>query len=275
MKKITKIFILLFAASLLIFLWSFFIEPNIIKIEDIVLGFDDLPEGMENIKIAHISDIHSKKCGRREEKILQKLKETGADFIFITGDIVDWSDKDFASCLWFWKGISASFPNKVFGVYGNHDHKNSGFKKLKTFLQESGIIILTNESGRIFTSAEDYFFLIGVDDPHLGFDKIEEAMIDVEENSFKILLAHSPEILRKMGSQKTELVLVGHTHGGQIDIPFLIDFFLPLKYDKQYKKGLFEQGLGYMYVNRGIGTTFLPLRLNSFPEIALITFIER
>jgi predicted MPP superfamily phosphohydrolase len=63
---------------------------------------------------------------------------------------------------------------------------------------------------------------------------------------------------------------VGHTHGGQLNIPFLSNFFLPVKYDKKYKKGIFKEDSKYLYVNRGVGESDLPIRFNSFPEITLI-----
>ncbi len=95
-------------------------------------------------------------------------------------------------------------------------------------------------------------------------------MAGIETGEPKILLAHSPEIFRKVKGRDIDLVLVGHTHGGQINIPFITNLFLPLKYDKKYKNGLFRVNSTYLYVNRGTGTTFLPIRFNSFPEIALI-----
>jgi len=95
-------------------------------------------------------------------------------------------------------------------------------------------------------------------------------MKNLKKDVPKILLAHSPEIFRKVKNKKIDLVLVGHTHGCQINIPFLCDFIVPLKYDKQYKRGLFKENGVYMYVNKGIGETFLPVRFNSPPEITLI-----
>ncbi len=114
--------------------------------------------------------------------------------------------------------------------------------------------------------------MIGVDDPHSGYDNIDKAVAEVEGNSFKVLLAHSPEIFRKITGKKINLVLAGHTHGCQVGIPLLCDLFLPLNYDKKYKKGLFEENSTYLYVSRGVGTTIVPFRLNALPEITIINF---
>jgi len=249
-------------------IWGFFIEPKMIKIEEISLRIKDLPPSFQNLKILHLSDFHSKNFGKKEEKTLEILNQLNPDFVFITGDIIDWTTRDFESCQRFWKELSKNYQGQIFGVYGNHDHRNRNFKILDNLFKESQIEILNNESRKI-TKNEDFIYLIGVDDPHLGYDNLEKAMEKVKNDAPKILLAHSPEIFRKV--KNIDLVLVGHTHGGQINIPVLVDFIIPLKYDKKYKRGLFLENSTYLYVSRGIGETFLPIRINSFPEITLIT----
>ena len=254
-------------------IWGVFIEPNRIKVEKLSLKIKDLPSSFENLKILHLSDFHSCDFGQKEKKILKILSQLSPDFIFITGDIVDWSTRDFESCRKFWKELSKNYQGRTFGVYGNHDHRNKNFRDLDAFLKESKIEILNNES-RIIEKGEDFIYLIGVDDPHLGYDNIENAMKGIESNTSKILLAHSPEIFRKIKEKDINLVLAGHTHGGQINIPFFSYFVLPLKYDKKYKSGLFEENSTYLYVSRGIGETVLPIRINAFPEVTLITLLK-
>lgn len=265
-------------------IWGVFIEPNHIKVEKLSLEIKDLPPSFENLKILHLSDFHSRGFGQKEKKILEILSQLSPDFIFITGDIVDWSTRDFESCRKFWKELSKNYQGRIFAVYGNHDHRNKNFRDLDAFLKESKIEILNNESRKI-EKGEDFIYLIGVDDSHLGYDNIENAMKGIKSNASKILLAHSPEIFRKIkdlpanrlepqgdwqAGKDINLVLAGHTHGGQINIPFFSYFVLPLKYDKKYKSGLFEENLIYLYVSRGIGETVLPIRVNAFPEVALI-----
>jgi len=258
-----------------LFIWGFLIEPNAIKIENVSFEIKDLPSNFEDIKIVQLSDLHSRSFGKREEKVLEILSKIQPDFIFITGDIVDWTTKDIDSCQIFWQELSRNYQGRIFGVYGNHEHKNPRFNKVKAQIEESGIHILNNEARDIHIG-EDTLCLIGVDDPHLGFDDINQAMAQTGKScALKILLAHSPEVFRNVKEMDIDLVLVGHTHGGQINIPFVVDFFLPLNYDKKYKEGMFYEDPTYLYVNRGIGTTFLPLRFNAPPEITLIRFIDK
>lgn len=241
-----------------------------IKIERLSLTINNLPNNFKSFKIAHISDIHSKDYGEKEKKALEYLKQEKPDYIFITGDIVDWTTKNITACQGFWQDLAKAFPGKVFAVWGNHDHRNTRFKSIEGAVKESGIQVLENEARKIEINGE-FIYLIGSDDPHENYDNIEKIADTLKGNSVKILIAHSPEIFRKIKDKDIDLTLVGHTHGGQVDIPYLVDLVLPLKYDKKYKKGLFQEGSSYMYVNRGVGETFLPLRFNAPPEIAFIT----
>jgi len=264
----------LIVLMILVGFWGFFIEPRMIKVEKISLGIENLPSSFKNVKILQLSDFHSKNFGEKERKVLKLAAELKPDFIFITGDIVDWTTQDLESCREFWKELSKDYRGRIFGVYGNHEHRNKNFGNLSGFFEESGIEILINESKEI-ERGEDFIYLVGVDDPHMNYDDVQKALENVKDDAPKILLAHSPEIFGKIKGENINLVLVGHTHGCQINIPVLCDLILPLKYDKQYKDGLFLENSTYMYINRGIGETFLPIRFNSFPEITLIKLISK
>jgi len=265
-----SIFILILIFFLILAgIWGFFIEPKKIKTEKISFKIKNLPSPFKGFKIVHLSDFHSSKFGQKENKVLKILNKLKADLILITGDVIGRRTKDLESCQKFWKELSKNYTGKIFGVYGNHDHRNRKFGELTELLRENKIDFLDNASRKIEKDGES-IYLLGVDDPHLGYDDIEKVMEGLAENVPKILLAHSPEIFRKIKEKNIDLVLVGHTHGGQIDIPFLSNFALPLKYDKKYKKGFFKEGFTFLYVNRGIGETFCPIRINAFPEITLI-----
>ncbi|HDZ54207.1 hypothetical protein LCGC14_0160390 [marine sediment metagenome] len=256
-------------------------QSKTIKIERFSIEIKNLPPSFRGVKIAHLSDLHSKNFSEKENKVLEILQSLNPDFIFITGDFINETTKDLESCQNFWKKLSESYSKKVFGVLGNHDHYHPQFKIINNLLEESGIKILENEAV-ILRRNEDFIhpirklsisngvYLIGVDDPHEGYDDVEKAMAGIEAGASKILIAHSPEIFRKVKGKGVDLVLVGHTHGGQINIPFITNLLLPLKYDKKYKSGLFEENSTFLYVSRGIGTTLLPIRFNAPPEIALI-----
>ena len=277
-RKIKKLFLILaFLISLTALLWySLIFEPNNIQVEKINIAIENLPESFDGAKIVHLTDFHSKNFGEREKKVLEILEDINPDFIFITGDFIDYRTKDINSCQEFWRKLSNQHQGKTFGVLGNHEHwiKSPDISAIKKLLEEGGISILNNENRKIF-QGNKYIYLLGVDDPDSKKDDLPKAMIGAEENIPKILLAHSPDIVDNLRGEKVDLILVGHTHGGQIRIPFVKPFWVPPKNRGKYASGLFEIGKTILYVNRGIGMAALPVRFNCPPEIAVIELKKR
>jgi predicted MPP superfamily phosphohydrolase len=288
-----KIILIIFLLGVLIFgYYVVFFEPNNIQIERQVVALKNLPQSFDGIKIVHLSDFHSWRFGSREKRVLKILEEINPDFIFITGDFVDpvakaITDRDLNSVKIFWQRLGEKYRNRIFTVLGNHDTEI-----IKKYLKESGIFVLDNESKKLFFG-NNFIHLIGVDDPWTGRDDLARAMDPVrnrisngvegvEKNKLKILLAHAAEIIDQAIEERMDLVLVGHTHGGQVNIPFLGELIQPLsEYGQKYTSGLFKidptpldnkhlTGYTYLYVNRGIGTSFWPIRFNCPPEITLI-----
>ena len=274
-KKRNLFWILFFLVSSAILSWySFIFEPNNIQIEKINIKIESLPESFEGIKIVHLTDLHSFGFNKREKMVLEMVDQLDPDFVFITGDFVDHKTQDINSCQEFWQELGEKYQGKIFGVLGNHEYKNENADNnlLKNLLEESKIVILDNENQKIF-QVDEYIYLVGVDDPHTGNDDLKKATTDIEKDIPKILLAHSPDIINDpdgLKKEKIDLILVGHTHGGQIKIPFLRSFWVPTKNYGKYASGLFEIDNSYLYVNRGIGLSVLPIRFNCSPEIALI-----
>lgn len=266
-------------------------EPNNIKIERYVVAIKNLPQSFDGVKIVHLSDFHSLWFGSREKRVLQMLEELEPDFIFITGDFVDpitkiVTDRNLRSVKIFWQELGRKYQGRIFGVLGNHDTII-----VKNYLEKSGITILDNENRRIWIGQEFIYpvrdsgnknegqkehisngvYLIGVDDPWTGRDNLVQAMEGIENDIPKILLAHAAEIIDKAVEKRIDLVLVGHTHGGQINFPVLGRLIQPLsEYGRKYLSGLFKMNSTYLYANRGIGTSVIPVRFNCPPEITLI-----
>jgi len=275
-NKKRKLFLaMVFLISVAALCWySFLFEPNNIKIKRITVEIKNLPKLFDKTKIVQLTDFHSHNFGKREKEVLEIVGRLNPDFIFITGDFVDQTTEDIDSCQEFWQELSKQRQGKIFGVLGNHEYwnRNINSNSLKNLLEESGIIILSNENKKI-SKDDEYFYLIGVDDPSTGNDDLKKSNERDRKNIPKILLAHSPDIINDLDSlekEKIDLILAGHTHGGQVKIPFLRPFWTPTKNRGKYASGLFKIGSIYLYVNRGIGTTVLPIRFNCPPEIAVI-----
>ena len=242
------------------------IELTEIETNTLEIKLQNLPLWVEKESFVHISDIHFRHFSKREKQLLEKLKEINPDYIFITGDFIDWTTRNWSSLEEFLDAL-VKIPKKgIYFVFGNHEHRNRRLNEFIKILDRKNIQVINNQS--VFLEG---VYLIGVDDPHLGFDRLNKAIENVDMKMPKILLAHSPEIFRKVNF-KNVLVLAGHTHGGQINLPFISNLILPLKYDRKYKSGFFGEDYKWLYVNKGIGWTFLPFRFNAKPEIAVIKF---
>lgn len=248
--------------------YSAFIEPRSIKKEKIAIPLKDVSSQISQMVFVQISDVHFKKSSLKAKKLIKILEEISPDYLFITGDLIDRKTKNLKDFQEFILKLAKIPKNPPLMVLGNHEHTNPKINEFLKIIEQSGIKILFNQKILL----KDKIVLIGLDDPHTHHDNIEK-ILPVSEDVPKIILAHSPEIFRKI-DLKNGIVFCGHTHGGQIDIPFFTKLILPLSYDKNYKKGLFSKDSLFMYVNRGIGETFLPLRFNSPPEITIIKFLQ-
>ena len=249
-------------------------EPNNLQVEMHTITLKNLPQSFDGAKIVHLTDLHSYWFGSREKRVLKILKDLEPDFVFITGDFIDpitelITDRDLSAVRVFWQELGKRYQDRIFGVLGNHDPR-----KAKDYLEQGGVRVLDNENQKIFIGDES-IYLIGVDDPATGRANLAKAMQGTENNVSKILLAHGPEIMAQKPEKKgIDLILVGHTHGGQINIPVLRRALKPIKplskWGRQYLAGLFEINSTYLYVNRGVGASLIPIRFNCPPEIAVI-----
>jgi len=262
----------------LIFLYGYLVEPYSPELVQKTLSYQDLPYSLDNLKIIDLSDFHCRGFTLRERKLVETIEREKPDFVFFTGDFLE-RDQWLSSCEnLIWQIFQKN--QNFFGVFGNHDHQtNTPIQKLEEDFEERGITILINESQELKFKGNS-FYLIGVDDPYLHYDNLKLALKDVKEDKFKILLSHSPAIFlenQKLIQDNTiNLILSGHTHGGQVNIPFFTNFFISLWLGGKYTAGLFKENGTFIYVNRGIGTfNLFPVRLNCPPEITLITLKRR
>ncbi len=219
------------------------------------------------IKIAHLSDLHTYGIGRLEKKMLSILAQEKPDLIVITGDLIS-ADDGYEGCHEVLKTLDA--PLGVWVVVGNHENWTSQkvrktYGKFQNYYESAGVNFLFNSSKKI----RDDLWIMGLDDASTGRPDINTALVGVPETAYKITLFHSPAYFDETAG-KSNLVFAGHTHGGQVRVPFMKPFWLP-KGCNEYDKGWFERNGSKMYVSRGLGTSIHPIRFNCRPEIAIIT----
>lgn len=256
---------------LLIFLLSiygFFIEPNRLVVTNYKIQDRDL----NGIKVVFAGDFHIKpNQQKRLDRIIEIINKQSPDIVLSTGDYVSghteestMSPDKIAKCL--------GRVNSNYGFYttlGNHDGWY-GAEAIETFLENNGIKVLNNENVKLNINGKE-FYIIGVEDLSTGDANLYKAIGVVDKPS--ILLTHSPDIFPKV-PKSINLTLAGHTHGGQIRIPFYGAIFTASEFQDRYVQGLIIENDKKLITTRGIGVSILPIRFNCVPEIVVIEFIE-
>ncbi len=242
----------------------YFYELDWVRVERVVLKG---PEKAGGFRIVQLSDLHIHGLGFREERALKALRKLKPDLLVITGDFID-EPGGLRPMLSFVEEACMNRP--TYGVLGNWDHwvKDRGGpsgEELAGMLCGHGVKILINEAEPV----RDGIVLVGVDDPHTMRDDVEKALGQVGSSEFKIMLAHSPEVVPKVKG-RVSLLLAGHTHGGQVCLPMVGPLYVPSRLGKKYLSGLYRASGTTVYVNRGLGWSIMPVRVNCRPEITVI-----
>ena len=249
------------------------LAPKKIDISNIQLNITALSARFDRFKILHISDIHPGAFTRYDylKAVVSMANTLNPDIVVITGDF---SDIDINEFTWSAE-LLATLQNKygIYGVLGNHDMWNQPEKIVST-LADKGITILRNTAIPLQIQGET-IYLVGVDDWKMGSPDLDTAMKSVPKDAKTILLSHNPDIISKKGSHNIDLVLAGHIHGGQWRFPLIGYPRIPSMYGLKHFVGLTYADKTRIYTNKGIGSTFIPFRINCPPEIALMTLRAR
>jgi predicted MPP superfamily phosphohydrolase len=255
------------------------IEPRLLKINKHVISHVDIPKSFDGFKIVQFSDTH---LGfhydlKQFKKMLSKISSLNPDIIFFTGDLMDAPNEypfseDIVPLL---KNLKAPFGK--YSIYGNHDHGGYGSDIYKKIMDLADFKLLLNDSDQIQLLDGSSIYVMGIDDAMLGKPNFEAAIENVPVGKYKILLSHAPDLADSAVDFGIQLQLSGHSHGGQIQIPFVGALITP-PFAKKYREGFYELKTETpltLYVNRGIGTTRLPFRFLSKPELSLFTLISK
>jgi predicted MPP superfamily phosphohydrolase len=233
----------------------------------------DLPEIFDGFKIVQLSDFHrSRWIGEnhiREAGDIARSLEP--DMVVFTGDMVTGSAGQIWSCLDAIGYIPS--PWGTFGVLGNHDWW-SGERVIRDALETVGVTVLSNTSIRI-GSRGSHIWLLGVEDLWSRRASLAAANSGVDDNAPRILLCHNPDILPSAARRNMDLVISGHTHGGQVCIPGVGPLMLPIQGSRKLASGLHNYGKTQIYVSRGIGMVSPPVRICCPPEVNLIRLQRR
>jgi uncharacterized protein len=246
---------------------AFLLEPDWIEVVRTVEYVPTLRSSAPDLLLVHLSDTHVTRLGRRERRALAIINAAQPDLIVITGDLTHHgSDPGVVEA--FLSGLHARSGN--FLVWGNHDHRQGVADDWgPAAARRAGFTLLTNGNRRIDTPA-GRIAIAGLDDPVTGHDNLKAAMAGVPRRDFCILLSHSPEVARDLGNWDIDMVLAGHTHGGQVRLPWVGALWVPAG-TRPYIEGWYDVGGARLHVSQGLGWSYLPVRFFCRPRIDLIT----
>ncbi|MBU4540184.1 metallophosphoesterase [uncultured Acetobacterium sp.] len=253
------------------YLYARYVEPNLLMVNREKLENSKLEAPL---KIVFFGDTHIGEFNDHDQldRIIEKINAENADLVIFTGDLIGSTGKFSVDP----DAISQSLAriNATYGkvaVTGNHEYALFRKYNYENLMRAAGFTVLINDWLDI---SELNVRLLGLDDAFRG-DPDLNLTDEVLVGSYNILLTHEPDIVDEMDINAVELVLAGHTHGGQISLPYLTEKILPT-YGKKYVQGLFaigSQGQTDLFVTKGTGMTKLPFRFMNVPEIVAIEIV--
>jgi uncharacterized protein len=275
LKKIAGIFMTAIGLGSGGYFYAHKIEPEMLDIQRHKISHPLIPTSFNEIKIVQFSDTHLgfQYTLTQLKELMKKINSIRPDLIFFTGDLMDEPNKytDSAKIIPLLQKLEARLGK--FSIYGNHDHGGYGSDIYKNLMMQSGFTLLQNDYQKIQLPDSSSIYVIGIDDAMLGRPDIALPLRNVPPEAYKILLSHAPDLAEPASHMNIQLQLSGHSHGGQIKIPFYGPLVTP-PFASKFHEGFYTVGDSNpltLYVNRGLGTTRLPFRFMSKPELTVFT----
>lgn len=251
------------------------LEVNTYRISD-----SSLPDGFSGFRIAQVSDLHNTEFGENNEKLLTLLEDSEPDIIVFTGDMIDSRHTDVDIAVSFAEEAMKLAP--CYFVNGNHEASTTARPELLERLRALGVVVLEDQAVTL-EHGGDTITLLGIDDPTLSSDYptygsegvVAEVLSGLTDglDSYTLLLAHHPEWIQIYKDCGVDLVLSGHTHGGQLRFEKIGALIAPGQgLFPKYDAGEFQEDGTTMIISRGLGNSLLPLRLNNPPELVIVEF---
>lgn len=249
------------------------IEPRMLNINKETISSAKIPNAFDNFKIIQFSDTHVgfQYTLDQLQELVNKINRQRPDLIVFTGDLVDKPD----TYNWNQQLIDTlktlTAPHGKYWIYGNHDHGGYGTDIVKDAMKQADFQLLKNQHALI-QKGDGSIVLAGLDDVMLGKPDLNQTLHRANPDLFTILLAHEPDFADKTVHFPVDVQLSGHSHGGQVRLPFIGDLYTPA-YAEKYVQGkiAFDNHDLTLYVSRGIGTTRLPYRFLCKPEFNIYT----
>lgn len=270
-KKIKKVLLFLLGLIFIFFIYSMFIEPHMLIIKEYSIKSNNVKDDIHGIKVVHFSDLHygSSINSKNIDKIITKINELEPDIVIFTGDLVDirytdkYTDEDIDKLVSSLKNINVTLGK--YSILGNHDYN---YNKLSNIYYESEFNLLINKSDIIYGKNGSTIGIYGFDNITYGnplLDGLKDEKF--KDTTYKIVLIHEGDYINYfINDYNINLILGGHSHNGQVKIPFLKPLFLP-NGSKTYYEPYYNINDTDIYISNGIGESLINIRFNSIPSI--------
>lgn len=249
-----------------------------LKVTNPRISLPNLPVAFHGFRILQLSDLHIGPfmTGAEIRKVVEISNRAKPDLIALTGDFVTWDASTQYAVVDALSGLTA--PYGVWGCLGNHEIWTHTEASITALFAARGFRMLRQQSAMVF-QGRDFINLIGVDyqtrrsfgRQRAGFVRqyLEGVQSLMMPGATNILFSHNPNTFDRAADLGIDLSLAGHTHGGQVSLEFVDADISPSRLITPYVEGWFRRGRGQLYVNRGIGTIGLPMRIGAPPEITI------
>jgi predicted MPP superfamily phosphohydrolase len=244
------------------------VEPHWPEVVRVELPLARLPQGLDGLTIAQISDMHAGHFvgPAKIRRYVEMVNALNPDIVAMTGDMFHSGAVSAWMCAAELSALQA--PLGIYAVLGNHERRVPPEVGELPF-RRAGLTVLANAAQRIQVD-DDALWMVGVDDMIMRRGNLRQALQDVPDAACKVLLVHEPDLADSASQYPIDLQLSGHTHGGQIRVPGLGALLLPVM-GRKYPMGLYSVNGMWVYTNRGLGMNRPALRFNCRPEITLFT----
>jgi len=255
--------------------YAFFIEPKTLHVRAVDVPLAAWPASAGRVRVAALADIHVGSPYidlKKLDQIVEKTNAAEPDIVVLLGDymILGVLGGNFIGPEPIAERLAhLKAPGGVYAVMGNHDWWVDGFRTIKAF-QEAGIRVLEDEAVQVGLPGGRSFWLAGFADLWTRRPDIEKALAPVPANAPILGITHNPDIFPQL-PERVALTFAGHTHGGQVYVPFIGRPVVPSRFRQKFAVGLIEQGGKDLFVSPGIGSSILPVRFLVPPEISLVT----
>jgi predicted MPP superfamily phosphohydrolase len=281
-----KILIIVIAIISVTMLWSRYISTSSLVIREYKVASQNLPSFFDGMKVVQFTDLHYGRTTDKKslEHFVEEANALKPDLVFFTGDLID-KDTETTELI---KNEIISVLSKLdarigkYAVRGNHDVHNNYFNEI---IEKCGFINLTNKYDIIYNEAYQTIYIAGLDTGVSGYPDINAATSYLtqvnadgtntnEIPKYKILIMHTPDTIIKVEKYNFDLVLAGHSHNGQVRLPYIGAIITPLG-SKKYHEDHYKVNDSQLFISGGLGTSTISFRFFNKPSFNLYRLVEK